>query len=84
MTDRETAESVVREQFPMDWKDQRNLTNAIERAITEARREQREVDANLCGALKGDGDKPTDRIIGYEECAAAIREGMELETKEKR
>lgn len=29
--------------------------------------------ATVCKELEGDGDKPTDRLIGYDECVAAIR-----------
>lgn len=42
-------------------------------AADQREREIREEDAKICDALEGDGDKPTDTLIGYAECAAAIR-----------
>ena len=43
-------------------------------AIRAAVAEQKERDAEVYKMLAGAGDKPTDRLIGYEECAAAILE----------
>lgn len=46
---------------------------AVAQALANERDKQREEDAKKCEALEGDGSKPSDRIIGYRECAAAIR-----------
>ena len=44
-----------------------------ERRFAQGREEVIEECAKLCDALEGDGSKPTDRLIGYSDCAQAIR-----------
>lgn len=48
--------------------------NDMKAAYKAGQRAQRERDAKVCEALVVEGAKPTDRLIGYEECATAIRQ----------
>jgi len=53
------------------YKDEKD--ESVETMIAEAVKAEREECAKACEALDAENDKPTDRLIGYAECVAAIR-----------